>query len=128
MRERTLRLVRRPVLAIALAALAAAAGCGGEDNPPPPSTTLDREIGADDVVPRFAEGVREASNGIIDEAEAQCVAELVVEDLGTDAVIELAFEEDAMTDGITPELAQAMVKGYAQCLPPEDLAAIGEER
>jgi hypothetical protein len=120
--------VRRLVLAIAVAALAATAGCSGERAPAPPTTTVDREIGADDVVPRFADGVRQASGGVIDEVEADCVAALVVEELGHETVIELAFDEVETSLGVPPELAQAMVKGYAQCLPPEDLIAIGNDR
>jgi hypothetical protein len=100
---------------------------GGSDPTDPTTTAPDGGGEGGALVDAMAEGILQSSGGVLDEAEAQCMAQAMIDEVGVDRLIELGLEaSDGSTDpleSLTSEEQDAVYEAMFDCM---DAETIGE--
>ena len=99
----------------------------GNDERAASSTTTTAEPDDDPYLRAVAAGVIAASDGLVDEVQARCVAERLEDDLGRTELVRLGYE--ARRRGRLPADAEAQVlAAMVDCVPGRILEQIGERQ
>jgi hypothetical protein len=118
------------MLAASIAVMGLAISGCSSDKATMPTTTVGRitstTVNTAEVVRQFADGIRRAAP-IIDATQATCLAQHVVDSLGAEHVAELGFSQVGKGSPVPTVLEAAMIAAYPACLPPEILAALGNQ-
>jgi hypothetical protein len=96
---------------------------------PPVDTTLGGGTGGDSaIVDAIAEGILQGSGGVLNQEEADCMAQAMVDEIGVDRLIELGLEADETTDPLdvlTEDEQNAVYTAMAGCVDAGTLGELG---
>jgi hypothetical protein len=96
---------------------------------PSVDTTEGTGLGGDSaIVDAIAEGILQGSGGVLNDEEATCMAQAMVDEIGVDRLIELGLEANESTDPLdvlTTEEQDTVYTAMAGCVDAETLGELG---
>jgi hypothetical protein len=96
---------------------------------PPVDTTAGGSTGGDSaIVGAIAEGILQGSGGVLNQEEADCMAQAMVDEIGVDRLIELGLQADESTDPLdvlTEDEQNAVYGAMANCVDAGTLGELG---
>lgn len=94
-----------------------------DPTPPPTTTTTSTTLGTEDVATAIAASLQADLSVALTQAEARCVAEVVVRLIPAEDLAALAERPLPLT-GVAPEVRDELVRGVVACVPPASAAAL----
>ena len=99
----------------------------GSDPNDPTTTAPDSSGSGDALVDAMAEGILQGSGGVLNEEEAQCMAQAMIDEVGVDRLVELGIEANDGTtdplDSLTSEEQDAVYNAMLGCM---DAGTLGD--
>ena len=88
-----------------------------DDEPPPATSTTTTSVPADQLVAALAEGLRDGLAVPLTDAEADCIAEAVLDVVGEDALAELVDDPGRAVLQADDAQRDDLVRGIVGCVP-----------